>query len=82
TQQNASAAEELAATSEEMSSQAESLQELMAFFAVESQRGARRNAQKSNPGKAAKAAEVSGMSRAGKRGGPSAERMDSGFTHF
>ncbi|HEX5786015.1 MAG TPA: chemotaxis protein, partial [Burkholderiaceae bacterium] len=32
TQQNASASEELAATAEEMSSQADNLQQLMAFF--------------------------------------------------
>jgi methyl-accepting chemotaxis protein len=34
TQQNASSAEQLAATSEEMSGQASQLQELMAFFTV------------------------------------------------
>ena len=37
TQQNASASEELAATSEEMSGQASSLQELMGFFTIEQQ---------------------------------------------
>jgi len=36
TQQNASASEELAATAEEMSGQAEQLQQSMAFFKVES----------------------------------------------
>ena len=35
TQQNASSSEELAATAEEMSGQAEQLQQLMAFFKVE-----------------------------------------------
>jgi len=41
TQQNASASEELAATSEEMSSQAAALQELMGFFTIDGQgRGA------------------------------------------
>jgi methyl-accepting chemotaxis protein len=35
TQQNASSSEELAATAEEMSSQAENLQQLVAFFKVE-----------------------------------------------
>ena len=35
TQQNASSSEELAATAEEMSSQAETLQQLMAFFKME-----------------------------------------------
>ena len=39
TQQNASASEELAATSEEMSGQASSLQELMGFFTIEQQGG-------------------------------------------
>ena len=39
TQQNASASEELAATSEEMSSQAGALQELMAFFTIDGQGG-------------------------------------------
>jgi len=34
TQQNASASEELAATAEEMGSQAEQLQKLMSFFRV------------------------------------------------
>jgi len=38
TQQNASASEELAATAEEMSSQAENLLQLMAFFNIGQQR--------------------------------------------
>jgi methyl-accepting chemotaxis protein len=37
TQQNASASEELAATSEEMGGQAAQLQELMEFFKIEDQ---------------------------------------------
>jgi methyl-accepting chemotaxis protein len=39
TQQNASASEELAATAEGMSGQAEQLQKLMQFFKLQEQRG-------------------------------------------
>jgi methyl-accepting chemotaxis protein len=39
TQQNASASEQLAATAEEMSSQSEGLQQLMAYFKLADQRG-------------------------------------------
>ena len=46
TQQNASSAEELAATSEEMSGQAMQLQELMAFFTVAGNTGMRASAAK------------------------------------
>ncbi|MFA6314404.1 MAG: methyl-accepting chemotaxis protein, partial [Sterolibacterium sp.] len=42
TQQNASASEELAATAEEMSSQASNLQQVMAFFTVGKGRGGMR----------------------------------------
>ncbi|MDO8775429.1 MAG: methyl-accepting chemotaxis protein [Burkholderiaceae bacterium] len=44
TQQNASASEELAATAEEMSGQAVQLQELMAYFKLDSQADGRRSA--------------------------------------
>jgi methyl-accepting chemotaxis protein len=40
TQRNASAAEELSSTAEEMAAQAEALQQLIAFFAVREQAGA------------------------------------------
>jgi methyl-accepting chemotaxis protein len=58
TQQNASASEELAATSEEMGGQAAQLQELMEFFKIESQGkvGAGATAKKARPATVAAAA--------------------------
>ena len=62
TQQNASSSEELAATAEEMSGQAEQLQQLVGFFKVESGRAeAPAPERRNNAGKRSKGGIVQAM---------------------
>jgi methyl-accepting chemotaxis protein len=74
TQQNASASEELAATSEEMGGQAAQLQELMEFFKIEEQRaGAGRTAKRLQTTAAAAPKAAKAHSSHSPAGAPAAE---------
>jgi methyl-accepting chemotaxis protein len=81
TQQNASASEELAATSEEMSGQAANLQELMAFFTVAGGSKHARHAEVKHVA-ASKAATHLGKSAVKKTGNNPVADSEADFTRF
>ena len=78
TQQNASASEELAATAEEMSSQATQLQEVMSFFRV----GSSRAHTAAPTGKAASAVKTKAAPVPGKAASKKAEATEANFVRF
>ena len=82
TQQNASASEQLAATSEEMSGQAANLQELMAFFTVSDGSKRSRHAEVKHISVAKVSATRQAKSAAKKTGGGPASDSDADFTPF
>jgi len=82
TQQNASASEELAATAEEMSGQAATLQDLMAFFTISGSSRPTRQAEVKHVSASKAAATRSAKSAVKKTGSSPAIDNDADFTRF